>query len=295
MNRRAIPEYEMNDAGAEHLRRRGILAMQFMDSLRDDPRRRHPHSHEFFQICFLQGRAAFMLDFQEFHTTSAAVLFISPGQVHFARPSSNLRGVTVSFTQAFFDDEAPPPSRLLELPYFFRDDAQPWVRLKPSETPEIAGLFASLCKEYDAALPDSAGILRAMLHLVLLRLARLYSRATPERKATRSATIVRQFHLALEKNFRRETELNAYASLLGITTNHLNDVVKEQTGHSAGELIRRRRLLDAKRMLTHSELSVSEIGYSLGFEDPSYFARFFRRYEGMTPTDFLAEFREKYQ
>ena len=285
----------MNQAGAEHLRQRGILVMQFMDSLRDDPRRMHAHSHEFFQICLIEGPAAMMLDFQEYRTKEASVFFISPGQVHFVRPGAGLKGYTMSFTQAFFDDEAPPPSRLLEFPYFFPDDAQPHLRLPQEDAREITELFRNLCQEYDTALPDAEEMLRAMLRLTLLRLARLYIQASPERRSTRGMTIVRQFHWELEKHFREETSIDAYARLLGITANHLNDVVHEQTGHSAGELIRRRRLLDAKRMLSHSQLSVSEIGYALGFEDPSYFSRFFRRYEGESPTDFLERFREKYQ
>jgi AraC-like DNA-binding protein len=295
VNRRTIPEYEMNNAGAAHLRQQGILVMRFMDSLRNDPRRRQPHFHEFFQVCLLLAPTTVMLDFQNFRTRGPAVLFISPGQVHTIRPKPGLQGVTVSFTQAFFDDETPPPSRLLELPFFFPDDKQPWLRLAQQEIAETADLFGDLCNEYDRALSDAVGILRATLRLALLRLARIYARTSPPRKATRGIGIVRQFHLELEKHFRAETNIGAYASRLGVTPNHLNDVVHEQTGHSAGELIRRRRLLDAKRMLSHSQLSVSEIGYSLGFEDPSYFARFFRRYEAITPTAFLEKFREKYQ
>src|SRR5580698_7229129 len=126
MNRRAIPEYDMHETGPEHLRQRGILVMSFMDSLRADPRRLKPHFHEFFQMYLLQGDATVMLDFQEFRTREAASFFISPGQVHTVRPERGLRGVTVSFTQSFFDDEAPPPSRLLALPFFFPDDSQPW-------------------------------------------------------------------------------------------------------------------------------------------------------------------------
>ena len=291
MNRRSIPEYDMLEAGPDHLRQRGFLIMPFMDSLRDDPRRLQAHFHEFFQIFLIAGRATIMIDFQEFSVRDTTAVFVGPGQIHKVEPARGLKGVTLSFTQLFFDGEAPPPSRLLELPYFFPDGARPWLRLRPAEVPEIAPLFASLSAEYLRALPDAEEILRATLRLALLRLGRLYGRAFPHPKATRSMTLVRQFHSELEKRFRQETEIGAYARLLGITANHLNDVVYEQTGHPAGELIRRRRLLDAKRMLFHSQMNVSEIGYALGFADASYFARFFRRYEGVTPK----EFREKYQ
>lgn len=285
----------MSDSGAEHLRRRGILAIHLLDSLRIDPRRSQPHFHEFYQVFLLQGSARVMLDFQEYRLRGTAAFFISPGQVHTVYPGRGMEGVTVSFTQSFFDDDAPPPSRLLDLPFFFPDDVQPWLHLQPAQVPEIASLFRNLREEYAQALPDADSILRATLRLTLLRLARLYLHVSPPRKVTRARAIVRQFHAELEKHFRQETDIGAYASLLAITRNHLNDVVREQTGRSAGELIRRRRLLDAKRMLSHSDLAVSEIGYALGFADPSYFSRFFRRYEGVTPSEFLEQFREKYQ
>jgi AraC-like DNA-binding protein len=242
----------------------------------------------------LQGKATVMLDFQEYRHSRAAAFFITPGQVHTVKPQPGLHGFTISFTQAFFDDDTPPPSRLLELPFFFSADAHPRLPLGAAQVPEIAALFQNLHDEYNRALPDAAEILRATLRLLLLQLARLYVRVTPEREPTRGQILLRQFHGALEKHFREETTLDAYARLMGITCNHLNDVIREQTGHSAGDLIRKRRLLDAKRMLSHSNLSVSEVGYQLGFKDPSYFSRFFRRYEGVTPVEFVTQFREKY-
>jgi AraC-like DNA-binding protein len=295
MNRRAIPEYDMNESGPEHLRRRGILVMPFMDSLRHDPRRRLPHVHEFFQFYLIRGRASIMVDFQEFEVGGTNAVFISPGQVHKATPVRELQGMTISFTQLFFDGESTPPSRLLELPFFFPDGGQPWLRLRSAEALEVEPLLVSLAAEYDRGLSDAEEILRATLRLALLRLGRLYTRAFPDRKSTRGAALVRQFHGELEKHFRKQTAIASYAAALGITANHLNDVVYEQTGHSAGDWIRRRRLLDAKRMLFHSQMNISEIGYTLGFEDASYFARFFRRYEGVTPTEFLEKFREKYR
>ncbi|HSI64469.1 MAG TPA: helix-turn-helix transcriptional regulator [Candidatus Saccharimonadia bacterium] len=71
--------------------------------------------------------------------------------------------------------------------------------------------------------------------------------------------------------------------------------MREEVGVTAGHIIRDRRLLDAKRQLSHSDLDVSEIAYDLGFKDPSYFSRFFRRETKCTPAEFRAEIREKYQ
>jgi AraC-like DNA-binding protein len=71
--------------------------------------------------------------------------------------------------------------------------------------------------------------------------------------------------------------------------------VRKESKQSAGAIVRQRRLLDAKRLLSHSDLSVSEIGYRLGFQDPSYFSRFFRKSTGSAPAEFREAIREKYQ
>jgi AraC-like DNA-binding protein len=111
---------------------------------------------------------------------------------------------------------------------------------------------------------------------------------------TAGSRLVRQFHISVERHFHEELTLADYARELGVTANHLNDVVRRETKQSAGSLIRRRRLLDAKRLLSHSTLSVSEVGYGLGFQDPSYFSRFFRKSTGLAPAAFRDAIREKY-
>jgi len=295
MNRRAIPEFEMSESGPAHLRLQGILAMPFMDSLTRDPQRLRPHYHGFFQMFLLHGEAAVMHDFQEFTAAGGTLVILSPGQVHSVRPGKDLSGTTVSFTQEFFDDRAAPPSKLFDFPFFFPAEAKPWLTVPPGDPFRISETFAELQAEFDAGLPGAADVLRATLHVLLVRVNRLYAQAHPQRDVSRAAQLVRQFHLAVEQRFREEGSLAEYARALGVTPNYLNDTVREQTGRAAGETIRRRRLLDAKRLLSHADLSVSEIGYHLGFHDPSYFSRFFRRYAGTTPAEFRLEIREKYQ
>jgi AraC family transcriptional activator of pobA len=303
LNRRDIPEYAMNAAGPEALRSLGVLAMPFMESVRDDPRRLKPHFHEFYQMYLLRGEATVMMDFEEFEVAGVNAVFVTPGQVHTVRMSERLEGFTVSFTQAFFDDEAPPPSRLLEYPFFFPDGTAPWLPLQPDQPmdQEVVKLFEEMEVEYRRGLADSGEMLRATLRLLLVKMNRLARQgqdmeeaASGAAKGSRSKTLVRQFYLLLEKHFRELVRLPDYAAKLGVTPNHLNDVIREHTRHAAGDLIRRRRLLDAKRRLLYSELSVSEIGFELGFDDPSYFTRFFRRYEKVTPSEFREQIREKY-
>ena len=76
---------------------------------------------------------------------------------------------------------------------------------------------------------------------------------------------------------------------------HLRNSVKEKTGRSPGHILRQEIALEAKRLLIHSELTAAEIGFKLGFDDPSYFGRFFKRESGLSPTAFRQRIIEKYQ
>ncbi len=285
----------MSESARAELREQGIVVIPFMHSISADPKRRQPHYHEFFQMFVLLGKADVMHDFHEFRAEGITVVFLSPGQVHTVVPEPGMDGVTISFTQTFFDHHAPPPSRIFDFPFFYPADVKPWLKLRGRKARDVVQMFDDLQAEFEVRVrKDAAEVLRAMLHILLVRVNRLYAKAHPQREATRAELLVRQFHLAVEQHFREFQNIGQYAKLLGVTANHLNDTMHDLSGKAAGEVIRQRRLLDAKRLLSHSEMSVSEIGYHLGFEDPSYFSKFFRRYEGCAPAEFREQIREKY-
>ncbi|MGA2870951.1 MAG: LptF/LptG family permease, partial [Verrucomicrobiota bacterium] len=278
----------------ESLRSEGFGVTSLVDSVLNDPRRLRPHYHNFFQMMLLRGEGKVMYDFHDDHVSGLTLFFLSPGQVHNLRPSQDFNGTTVSFTQGFFDHRAAPPSTLFELPFFFTTEISPLLKIPPGDTFRIGEVFAEMQREFTAAEPNAAEVLRAWLRIFFARVLRLVEKNRPSAKASRQSVLVRQFHLAVERGFRQEQTLADYARELDVTANHLNDVVRAETGRSAGSIVRQRRLLDAQRLLSHSDLTVSEIGYQTGFPDPSYFGRFFRRETGRTPAEFRQQIREKY-
>src|SRR5690606_2588998 len=104
-------------------------------------------------------------------------------------------------------------------------------------------------------------------------------------------TVLKNFQRLIEMHFLELHLPSEYANLLAITPNHLNALCKEHLGMKAGELIRNRILLEAKRLLVNLELSVSQVGYALNFSDSSYFTRFFKKKTGQTPEEFRKEHR----
>lgn len=284
----------MSVHGQAHLRQQGIVVVSLEESLANDPHRLQPHYHDFFQVIFFEGPGTMMHDFRDFSVTKPTLIFLSPGQVHTIRPKPGLQASLLSFTQSFFDDASPPPSRLYEMPFFYPEEANPWMEVPSEALNTVRETFAELRREFDAAANGAEEILRSTLRIFFVRLSRLHNYIHPPEEPSRAAKLVRQFHVEVETHVAETRPLAEYARTLGVTPNHLSDVVRDRTGHAPGAIIRRRKLLEAKRLLSHSDMSVSEVGYALGFDDPSYFGRFFRRYDGKTPAAFREEIREKY-
>ncbi|MET0263550.1 MAG: helix-turn-helix domain-containing protein [Rariglobus sp.] len=296
MKRRTVPAIGMIPYGRASLRAEGFVAMAYEESTAAEPDRLEPHYHDFFQVSLLWGSGRVMHDFHEEPIHGLTLLFITPGQVHTVKPDAGMRGTIVSFTRDFFDAGSDSATQLLlDFPFFFPTDVRQWIALQPANEAEIIALFRELQSEYDQARPNAAEVLRALLRILVVKSSRLHAAQTDRPSAPRATALVRSFQLAVEKHFLEWPTLTPYARELGVSINHLNDVISDTTGRPAGEHIRLRRLLSAKRQLLHSDLSVSEIGYKLGFKDPSYFSRFFRRYEKLTPAAFRAKSREKYQ
>ena len=101
--------------------------------------------------------------------------------------------------------------------------------------------------------------------------------------------IVQQFMSLLEKNYKEQKMVADYASMLSVTPNYLNEIVKKTTGFSAGHHIRQRIVLEAKRQATYSGNCMKEIAYFLGFCDMAHFSKFFKNTTGMNFSDFKKE------
>jgi AraC-like DNA-binding protein len=105
----------------------------------------------------------------------------------------------------------------------------------------------------------------------------------------------KQFKNILEKHFAENKTANFYAEQLYITQHHLNLICKDIANMTATEIIRARSILEAKRLLTFTAKTISEIAFELNFTDSSYFAKTFKAITNQTPLDFRNEMSEKYR
>mgnify|MGYP000137020262 CR=1 FL=1 len=252
-----------------------------------------PHRHDFFEIIWLRtGSGQVRSDLQNFAVCPRTLFFTSPGQVHAWELAGQCAGEIASFTEEFFAVSSDHPGLLAKLPFLYGGPVPPILCLTPAEGRRVDRLFRQLHADAAQPLLGRDDLVRAYL-TILLTLTRQFLEERKPLPSPRATTdlLSRRFRLLLEEKFPELLDVSDYAKRLHVSRTHLNDHLQRETGRSAGELIQDRILLEAKRLLTHTSLTVAQIAYQLGFQDPSYFGRFFRRSAGQTP----GEFRDRAQ
>lgn len=152
-------------------------------------------------------------------------------------------------------------------------------------TSEIKGMIQSIFAEYPARKFARAHVLRALSAALAGFVARALSANAPVDIRAEHG-LHRRFEALLEKHHLNHLSVADYADLLAVTPTHLSRVSRRATGQSASAAIEARLIREARRHLAFSNLSISEVGYQLGFGDPAYFSRVFKRATGQSPRVF---------
>ncbi len=149
--------------------------------------------------------------------------------------------------------------------------------------------FDAIKKEIDSNIvfPELINA-RARLIALIVHVWKEYVHGNTE--MSQGANLSNRFHSLVDKNFRSQKVVSFYAEELQITANYLGIICRKHYNKSPLEMIRERIVLEAKKLLHSSELSIKEIGYSLGYTNLSYFSFFFKGLTGMTPKEYRMKF-----
>ena len=252
-----------------------------------------PHIHEFYQIIwYRRGQGTHRVDFVDYPFTDNTIFFVAPGQIHAFDGQEDCEGVIILFNASFLADEESSESIFLKYNVFNAYDSLPYYKVSDEEAERLMPLVNEMNREY--SLTDAFAhkdYMQYLLRLFLIRVQRCGERKDIEKLhfySIANRTFVR-FRQLLEKNFREVHTVQDYADLLNISARTLTKYVSQSTHCSPLQIINDRIVLEAKRQLQHTSLNIKEIGYGLGFEDPSYFVKFFKRLTGMMPSEFRKE------
>ncbi|OZI08676.1 hypothetical protein BWI93_08115 [Siphonobacter sp. BAB-5385] len=247
----------------------------------------HQDDHYLF-VLVTRGQYLVTLDFEDLSLAAPAFLLVFPGQVHYLREAYQAQGWAIEFDASLVD---PSFSFLLEqfLP-------RPLVLDEGSDFYHRSLTLIQLMNDLqsDATLESSNRsvhyLLAALLSLLTSQVSTISHTDKPPEN--RGSQIEQAFRVLLQRHFKTWKQPAQYAAELAITVAHLNDTVKGLTGYSVSSHIQQRSMLEAKRLLYTTSLSVKEISYQVGYEEPVYFGKLFRKTTGLTPLAFRKQFRD---
>ncbi|WP_318215322.1 AraC family transcriptional regulator [Streptomyces sp. SCL15-6] len=246
-------------------------------------------------MLFTGGPVRHMIDFAEYEATAGELLWIRPGQVHRFSPDSEYRGTVLTMQPGFL------PRATVEATGLYRYDLPPLLRPDQARLAALTASLDQLRREYEDAttLPLSlhTAVLRHTLTAFLLRLAHLAASSAQEaRQGTGQAdapgdTTFTLFRNAVERDFATNHSVSAYADALGYSRRTLVRAVRAATGETPKGFIDKRVVLEAKRLLAHTDMPIGRVGAAVGFPDAANFSKFFQQHTDMTPAAFRAELR----
>lgn len=247
-----------------------------------------PHRHTFYQVLFVEkGSGAHKIDFKEFEIKSPTLFFLSPGQVHdlvFDRKET--KGFLINFNGELFNTFLTKANDIDHFPFFGISSNISYFSISDDNLETIRNIFNKINRQFVSKDKMFEELIRIHLLELFYSLLSQNSNNTENANITNQKNLIYKFEKLVDENFATEHYPKFYADKLAITANYLNFVCRTYSGKKAGEIIRNRIILEAKRLLVNSELSISQISFLLGFDDNSYFTKFFRTFSGNSPSEF---------
>lgn len=240
-----------------------------------------PHRHDFYHIMLVKnGFGTHNIDFKTYEIVPHSIFFVSPGQVHSLTIDSDADGYVISFNPDFYllNDHV---QKLMDFPFFHSICNHPVVRLGGGKERMFA-TWEEIYEEHQSTRKDKDGIIRSLLELILKRAARMYEQPLEDDTPSYLTFQLRKLESLIDLYFRDLRKLDDYAELMHLSPKHLNNLCKKGINKTVTNLIHERTLIEAKRLLLFTNISISEIAFDLGFSDKSYFMRFFKKNTGQT-------------
>jgi AraC-like DNA-binding protein len=247
----------------------------------------YPHRHDFYHVVWVDaGSGRHVIDSVEYEVRPNTLFFMSPGQIHDFAPSVDTTGFTINFSPEFFALQLQGKNLLDEIPFFGLDNENHALYVEEHQAAAICALLQEIDNEYFQECDRNMDVIRSYLYVLLVKASRLIATRTVAQTSRSAVQLAARFTRLLDSRFATCQDVAEYASLLRVTERGLNEATRRALGSTAAQLIRARLILEAKRLLAHSDANVASVADSLSFEDPAYFSRWFKKHTGSSPLEF---------
>jgi AraC family transcriptional regulator, transcriptional activator of pobA len=249
------------------------------------------HRHNYYSVIWsFTATGTHIIDFREYPIVPQHIFFVSPRQVHQVMADPDPTGMIILFTPEFLQRNSIREDFISNLKLFRDSDETPPLPIDEQMAGRLRTYAVNMRTAFDGDGDMKFEVIGAWLKLFLIECNGHCTLQPPagHRDADVGRSLVQRFKQAVEAHFHEWHQVKNYAMALNVSPNYLNEVISSNINTPAKDYIRHRLILEAKRMTLFTPKSSKEIGFDLGFEDPSHFSKFFKSSTGQS----LVQFRE---
>jgi AraC-like DNA-binding protein/mannose-6-phosphate isomerase-like protein (cupin superfamily) len=257
---------------------------------------KYPHRHNYYEVfIFTKGGGTHMIDFVEYSIKANSLHFISPGMVHSIRRNAGCVGLVITFTKELFAMQN-QQNTIQQINLYHNNQFPPIIECNQEDMRYYRNLIHKIKDESISSKLMGNEMALAYLIALLIHANRKFVLQHQLLLPQIFTDIrVQEFKNLLNAPLIDKPSVSSFAAKMGITAKQLNQLLMKHTGLNPKEHITNQILIEAKRLLINSDLTIKEIAYELFFDDPAYFGRIFKNQIGQTPNQYRKVMRKKYQ
>ncbi|GAA4245149.1 helix-turn-helix domain-containing protein [Winogradskyella damuponensis] len=243
-----------------------------------------PHRISFFALLIVtEGKGEHQIDLKTYNIQKGSVLKIAKGQVHAFQDNLQYDGYLVIFTEDFILKYFSKSSIEFISHLYNYHISNPLVENSSLTDFFLEQLTQEIQSKYTYAQKE---IVAKILELFLLKLERETHKISDKTFNKKHQSLFMNFKTLVEKHYTKTRNVKDYAQLLNISTKHLNSIVRASTLNTAKHFIDNYVILEIKRVIFSSSLSLKEVAYQNGFDEVTNFSKFFKKHTGLSPKEF---------
>lgn len=247
------------------------------------------HQHSFYQLIWFQEAGQHYVDYEILSHPANSLFFLNRGQIHYFCPEAQNEGTLFHFDDFFLRQSDPEKDRWIQYK-LFNEIGKPYVVLSDKDAADFSYLTHSLQDELEHRPYNYQRQLYYQFQTLLLKIERLkQSQQGTSEKLDHNFILAMRFKQLVEDHLDAFLSVQTYSEKLGISSKKLTAISAQYLHHTPSKLIHRRKILEAKRLLSNLKLSIKEVGYTLGFDQPTYFTKYFKKHTGITPKAFIKQ------
>nr|WP_315198079.1 helix-turn-helix domain-containing protein [uncultured Flavobacterium sp.] len=247
---------------------------------------------EHIKVLFLPKQSKIQVDFQEFQITTDSLLFINPKVI--VKPITTESGgeLLLHFNRDFYCIELHDQEVACDGILYNNVFEIPFIQLNENQSADIQNIIREIQSEMKDEDSNTEEMLRILLKLIILKSTRIWKQQhlLSNNDQQLDVQFLRKFSKLVEQHYKTHHTVADYAEMLFLTPKNLSKKIGLLSKDTPNDIIKNRIILESKRLLAHTAMTVKEIAFSLNYEDDAYFIRFFTKNTGISPLSFRKQF-----